>query len=67
MVHTRKSTVKKKKYILPTNNNLNNINGNNDEVSNLVNGTDSITIVPETQTPQIVDVIQGPEVSFGAP
>ncbi len=55
MVHTMQSTVKKKKYILPTNNNLNNINSNNDEVSNLVNGTDSITIVPETQT-QIVDV-----------
>ena len=66
MVHTRQSTVKKKKYILPTNNNLNNINSNNDEVSNLVNGTDSITVVPETQT-QIVDVARGPEVSFGAP
>ena len=66
IVHTRYSTIKKKKYILPTNNSLNSINRNNKKVSNLVNGTDSIKRVPETQT-QVDVSTQGPKVSFRAP
>ena len=50
MVHTGQSTIKRKKYVLPTINNVNNTNFNNNEVSNLVNGTTDSTIVPETQT-----------------
>ena len=66
IVHTRYSTIKKKKYILPTNNSLNSINRNNKKVSNLVNGTDSIKRVPETQT-QVTVATQGPKVLFRAP
>ena len=66
MVHTRQSTMKRKKYVLPTINNLNNTNINNNEVSNLVNGTTDSIIVPETQT-QAAVASKAPKVSFRAP
>ena len=64
MVHTRQSTMKRKKYVLPTIKNLNNTNINNNEVSNLVNDTTDSIIVPETQT-QVAVACKAPKVSFG--
>ena len=66
MVHTRQSTIKRKKYVLPTINNLNNTNINNNEVSNLVDSTTNSIIVPETQT-KVAVASNAPKVSFGAP
>ena len=64
MVDTRLAAVRSKKYILPTSNNLNNINSNNnvdnvsvnDASANIVMDNIEI-IVPETQT-QLVDATQ---------
>ena len=59
MVHTRLSTVKKNKYILPTNSNLCNNTNDNDDVSNSVNSySNDIGIVPELETPteDVVDL-----------
>ena len=66
MVHIWQSTIKKKKYIIPTNNSINSINSNNNEPGKLVKGTGSITIVSETQT-QVDIATRGPKVSFGTP
>ena len=71
MVHTRQSTIKRKKYVLPPSNNLNNTNIDNtnidnNEVSNLVHGTTDSIIVPETQTQASV-ASKAPKVSFRAP
>ena len=65
-MHARQSTIEKKIYILPTKNGENNTSSNKNEVSKLVKATDSITIVPETQT-QVDVSTQGPKVSFRAP
>ena len=60
MVHTRLAAIRSKKYILPTNSNLNNTNTNLNEVNECDNDAstnnvidDVEVIVPETQT-QIV-------------
>ena len=54
MVHTRLAAIRSKKYVLPTNNNLNNSNnvGSDNDASNTVIDNDSNLelIVPETQT-----------------
>ncbi len=61
MVHTRLSAVKKKKYVLPTSNNITNINnGSNDDFPNIVNTDSSIKIVFETQM-QVVESTQNVE------
>ena len=58
MVHTQFSTVKKKKYVLPTSNNITNINNDsNDDSLNIVNTDSSIKVVLETQT-QVVEATQ---------
>ena len=66
MVHTRLSTVKKNKYILPTSNNLvTNDNSNSNEASiTMIKYTEFMEIVPEIQT-QIVDCTQASEFDFG--
>ena len=64
MVHTRLAAVRSKKYILPTSNNLNKSNSNNnvDNISDNDASTNIVmnnieVIVPETQT-QLVDATQ---------
>ena len=66
MVHTRLSSVKKKKYVLPTSDNITNINnGSNDDSTNTINTDSSIKIVHETQT-QVVEATQDAQVYIGA-
>ncbi len=68
MVHTRLSTVKKNKCILPTTTDLTNDNSkiNSNEASTVIKSTEYMEIVPETQT-QIVDCIQASKFDFGTP
>ena len=61
MVHTRLSTIKKNKYILPTSKDI--TNSVNNDSSNNVTSTEKIAkvVVPETQ---IVDATQNADVSL---